>query len=82
MTELPARTQLRAFIERIERLEESKAEIASDIKDVYSEADGAGFDKKILRKVIAIRKDPDYYQQDAVLDTYLGALGMLAGGDE
>lgn len=74
-----ARDQLRAFIERIERLEEEKATIASDIKDVYGEAKGTGFDAKILRKVISIRKQDadERMEQEAVLDTYLQALGML-----
>lgn len=74
-----ARDQLRAFIERIERLEEEKAAIADDVKDVYGEAKGMGFDTKILKKVIAIRKlDKDErMEQEAILDTYLAALGML-----
>lgn len=74
-----ARDQLRAFIERIERLEEEKATIADDIKDVYGEAKGTGFDTKILRKVIQIRKQDgdERREQEAVLDTYLQALGMI-----
>jgi uncharacterized protein (UPF0335 family) len=73
-----ARDQLRAFVERIERLEEEKKTIADDIKDVYGEAKGTGFDTKALRKVIAIRKmDRDErMEQEAILDTYLHALGM------
>jgi uncharacterized protein (UPF0335 family) len=74
-----AREQLRAFIERIERLEEEKKTIADDIKDVYAEAKGTGFDTKILKKVIAIRKQDleERMEQEAILDTYLLALGMI-----
>lgn len=74
-----ARDQLRSFIERIERLEEEKSAIGDDIKDVYGEAKGNGFDTKALRKVIAIRKlDKDErMEQEAILDTYLQALGMI-----
>lgn len=73
-----ARDQLRAFVERIERLEEEKKTISDDIKDVYGEAKGTGFDAKALRKVIALRKiDKDErMEQEAILDTYLHALGM------
>jgi uncharacterized protein (UPF0335 family) len=74
-----ARDQLRAFIERIERLEEEKKTIADDIKDVYGEAKGTGFDAAVLRKVIQLRKqDKDQrMEQEAILDTYLQALGMV-----
>ncbi|RVE84740.1 DUF2312 domain-containing protein [Sinorhizobium meliloti] len=74
-----ARHQLRAFIERIERLEEEKKSIADDIKDVYGEAKAMGFDSKILRKVISIRKQDadERAEQEAILDTYLHALGMI-----
>jgi uncharacterized protein (UPF0335 family) len=74
-----ARDQLRAFIERIERLEEEKKSIADDIKDVYGEAKGMGYDTKILRKVIAIRKQDrdERAEQEAILDSYLAALGMI-----
>ena len=73
--------QLRAFCERIEKLEEEKRSIADDIKDVYAEAKGTGFDAKILRKVVALRKmDRDKRaEEEAVLDCYLAALGMLVG---
>lgn len=80
-----AREQLRSFIERIERLEEEKKTVADDIKDVYGEAKGTGFDTKILKKVIAIRKQDkdERMEQEAILDTYLAALGMIeAPGDE
>lgn len=74
-----AREQLRAFCERIERLEEEKKTIADDIKDVYSEAKGSGFDTKILKKVIAIRKKDanERAEEEAILETYLAALGMI-----
>jgi uncharacterized protein (UPF0335 family) len=74
-----ARDQLRAFIERIERLEEEKKSIADDIKDVYGEAKGTGFDTKILREVIKIRKQDrdERAEREAVLDSYLAALGMI-----
>ena len=71
--------QLKAFIESIERLEEEKAGIAGDIKDVYSEAKGNGFDTKVLRKIVSLRKR-DYaerQEEDAILDMYMQALGMV-----
>ena len=77
-TESVAADQLKAFIERIERLEEEKAGISSDIKDIYSEAKGNGFDTKVLRKIISLRKQ-DYaerQEQEAILELYLQALGM------
>lgn len=79
-----ARDQLRAFIERIERLEEEKQTIADDIKDVYGEAKGTGFDTKILKKVITLRKmDKDErMEQEAILDTYMQALGMIAASSD
>jgi uncharacterized protein (UPF0335 family) len=75
-----ARDQLRAFVERIERLEEEKKTIADDIKDVYGEAKGMGFDTKILRKVVSLRKkdEQERMEEEAILDTYLHALGMLS----
>ncbi|AZN73188.1 DUF2312 domain-containing protein [Georhizobium profundi] len=79
-----ARDQLRAFVERIERLEEEKKTIADDIKDVYAEAKGTGFDTKALRRVISLRKiDKDErMEQEAILDTYLHALGMGPAPEE
>jgi len=79
-----ARDQLRAFIERIERLEEEKKSIADDIKDVYAEAKGTGFDTKVLRKVVSIRKQDqnERMEQEAVLDLYLHALGMAPAPEE
>lgn len=80
-----AAEQLRAFIERIERLEEEKQVISDDIKDVYAEAKGNGYDVKILRKVVSLRKKQPHEreEEEAVLDLYLHALGMLApDGDQ
>ena len=74
-----ARDQLRSFVERIERLEEEKKTIVDDINDVYGEANGMGFEKKILKKVIALRKkdEQERMEEDLILDTYLHALGMI-----
>lgn len=83
--EAVASNQLRAFIERIERLEEEKKSIADDISEVYGEAKSMGYDTKVLRKVISIRKldQNERMELEAVLDTYLAALGMSpAGGAE
>ncbi|PTW59496.1 uncharacterized protein (UPF0335 family) [Breoghania corrubedonensis] len=81
-----AADQLRAFVERIERLEEEKKAISDDIKDVYGEAKGTGFDVKILRQVVRLRKQEPHEreEQEAILDLYMHALGMAAqsGGDE
>lgn len=79
-----ARDQLRAFIERIERLEEEKKTIADDIKDVFGEAKCMGYDTKILRKVIALRKkdERERLEEEALLDAYLVALGMSVGRDD
>jgi uncharacterized protein (UPF0335 family) len=69
---------LRAFIERIERLEEEKKALSDDIRDVYAEAKGNGFDAKVLRKIVSIRKqDRDKRrEEEEILDLYLSALGM------
>ena len=74
--------QLRSLIERIERLEEEKKAIADDIKDVYGEAKANGFDTKVLRQVVRIRKQDqaERQEQEALLDLYLGALGGPAAG--
>jgi uncharacterized protein (UPF0335 family) len=71
--------QLRALIERVEKLEEEKRAISDDIKDVYAEAKGNGFDDKILRKIVALRKkDRDKRrEEEEILDLYLTALGMV-----
>jgi uncharacterized protein (UPF0335 family) len=73
-----AKEHLRSFIERIERLEEEKKALADDISEVYSEAKGTGFDTKVMRQVIRLRKmeSADRQEQEAMLDLYLGALGM------
>ncbi|GLK80358.1 MULTISPECIES: DUF2312 domain-containing protein [Methylopila] len=73
-----AKDQLTAFVERIERLEEEKKGISDDIKEVYAEAKGNGFDVKVLRKVISLRKQDadERAEQEAILDLYLQALGM------
>ncbi len=79
-TESVAADQLKSFIERIERLEEEKAGIAGDIKEIYAEAKGNGFDVKVMRKIIALRKR-DYaerQEEEAILELYLQALGMPA----
>ena len=70
--------QLRAFIERIEVLNEEKSALTEDIKEVFAEAKGTGFDTKIVRKVIAVRKmDRDKRaEEEALLDLYLSALGV------
>ncbi|SHN18553.1 DUF2312 domain-containing protein [Roseibium suaedae] len=76
--EAVAGDQLRAFVERIERLEEEKKVIGDDIKDVYAEAKGNGFDTTILRKVVSLRKKQPHEreEEEAILDLYLQALGM------
>ena len=73
-----AKEHLRSLIERIERLEEEKAALTADIREVYAEAKGQGFDTKIMRKVVGLRKldRADRQEQEALLDLYLGALGM------
>jgi len=82
-----ARDQLRAFVERIERLEEEKKAIADDIKEIYAEAKGNGFDTKVLRQVVRIRKQDrnERMEQEAILDLYMHALGMvpdMSGGED
>jgi len=74
-----AKDQLKAFVERVERLEEEKKAIADDIRDVYGEAKANGFDTKALRTVVRLRKQDvnERKEQEAVLETYMHALGML-----
>lgn len=76
--------QLRSIIERIERMEEEKQTIADDIKEIYAEAKGNGFDTKAIRKVVALRKldANERLEMEAVLDTYLHALGMAPQADD
>lgn len=70
--------RLRSFIQRIERLEEEKKTISDDIREVYAEAKSNGFDPKIMRQVIRLRRmeSADRQEQEALLETYLSALGM------
>ena len=74
-----AQTRLKTIVERIERLEEDKAAVATDIKEVFAEAKGEGFDVKILRKVVRLRKQDKAKRQEeeALLDLYLSAIGGL-----
>ena len=75
--------QLKAIVERIERLEEEKKEVADQIKEVYAEAKGNGFDVKTLRKVVSLRKKPaeERSEEEAMLDLYMHALGMIPAAD-
>ena len=75
--------QLKAIIERIERLEEEKKALAEDIKDIFAEAKGNGFDVKILRKIISIRKrdQAELDEEETMLEVYLRALGMRPSDD-
>jgi uncharacterized protein (UPF0335 family) len=74
-----AHGQLRGLVERIERLEEEKKAIAGDIKEVYAEAKGNGFDTKVLRKVVSLRRkdQAERQEEEAMLEVYLAALGMV-----
>ncbi len=78
-----ARDQLRAIVERIERLEEEKKGIAEDIKEVYAEAKANGFDTKVLRSIVRIRKQDksEREEHEALLDLYMHALGMIMGSE-
>ena len=73
-----AADRLRSLIERIERLEEERKSLGNDIKDIYSEAKSAGFDVKVIRQIIRIRKQEpaDVEEQESLLDVYRRALGM------
>jgi uncharacterized protein (UPF0335 family) len=74
-----AKDHLKAFVERIERLEEEKKAIADDIRDVYAEAKGNGFDVKALRAIVRLRKQDadERREQETILETYMHTLGML-----
>lgn len=74
-----AKEQLKAVVERIEHLEEEKKAIADDIRDVYAEAKGNGYDVKALRKIIRLRKQDknERAEEEAILETYMHALGMI-----
>jgi len=78
MSDIIAADQLRLFIERIERLEEEKKGIADDIRDVYAESKGQGYDTKIMRAIVRLRKmeKNDRDEMDALLETYRAALGL------
>lgn len=78
-----AQNQLRQLVEQIERLEEEKKALAGDIRDKYLEAKGLGFDVKVLRQVVRLRKKSttERQEEDAVLEVYLHALGMLGSTD-
>ncbi len=73
-----AKEHLKSFIERVERLEEERTALTADIREVYAEAKGQGFDTKIMRQVVRLRKleTADRQEQEAMLDLYLSALGM------
>ena len=73
-----AKERLRSFVDRIERLEEERAALSADIREIYSEAKGEGFDTKTLRQVVRLRKldKADFQEREAMLNLYLGALGM------
>ena len=74
-----AASQLRSVVERIERLEEEKKGLSDDIKDIYAEAKGNGFDVKALRKIISLRKKDhaERQEEEAILELYMAALGMV-----
>lgn len=76
--------QLRAFIERVERMETEKKAIADDIKEIYAEAKGNGFDTKVMRRIVNIRKQDanERMEQEAILELYMSALGMIAAPPE
>lgn len=78
MSEVIAKEQLAQFISRIERLENEKSDLAEDIKEIYDEAKGTGFDVKIMRQIIKIKKQDKakLAEQEAILDLYRQALGL------
>lgn len=77
-TETVAAAELRQFVERVERLEEEKAAISGDIKDVYSEAKGRGYDTAALKTIVRLRKKDanERIEEETILETYKAALGM------
>ena len=77
-----AQNQLRQFVEQIERLEEEKKALTADIRDKYLEAKGVGFDVKVLRQVVRMRKksQQERQEEESILEVYLHALGMLDQG--
>jgi uncharacterized protein (UPF0335 family) len=76
-----AKDRLRAFVERIERLEEEKAALAADVREIYAEAKSVGYDTRALRAIVRMRKQDanERLEQEALLATYMHALGMIAG---
>lgn len=74
-----AQNQLRQFVEQIERLEEEKKQLASDIRDKYTEAKAVGFDVKALRQIVRLRKksNEERQEEESILEVYMHALGML-----
>ena len=78
MSNTVAADQLKAFIERIERLEEEKAALAGDLREVYSESKGNGYDTKVMRKIVSMRRKDHAERQEeqAIMELYLQALGM------
>lgn len=72
---------LRSFVERVERLEQEKQNFTDDIKDVYAEAKSVGYDPKIMRQLVRLRRMEDHerQEQEALLDTYCNSLGMIRG---
>lgn len=79
-----ARDQLKSIVERVERLEEEKKALADDIRDIFAEAKANGFDTKVLRQVIRMRKQDrtERQEQEAILELYLHALGMIFDAPE
>ena len=75
-----AKDQIKSLVERVERLEEEKAALSNDLKEVYAEAKGQGFDTKIMRQVVRLRKMESHEREerDALLDLYMSALGMAS----
>ena len=73
-----AADRLRSFLERIERLEEEKAGLTADIREVYAEAKGSGFDSKVMRQIVRLRKmdSADRQEQEALLEVYRRAIGL------
>jgi uncharacterized protein (UPF0335 family) len=84
MIESVSDTHLRAFIERIERMEEEKKAISDDIKEIYAEAKGNGFDTKVLRQIVRIRKQDraEREHQEALLELYMASLNGVRRDDE
>lgn len=79
-----AAEHLRQFVERVERLEEEKAALAEDIREVFAEAKSNGFDTKIMKQIIKLRKmeESEREEQESLLDLYMHALGMAVGAEE